>query len=222
MTLQEFIDDILDELRVAGVKGDWDRWDLLNWASSELNRLSGEFSNADCFMVHLNPAVSTVADTRNYDLPANFGTNFCDTGDGPCCVLDDGTGETRIDYVTPAQFYSQNLTGESSGTPVKYTIMGTPTGRKQIALSPPPDDEYEINGLYIPTDWDLKTMDDVPALPGNSHVLKYAVLKRVSKDRWETDYREALAKLYLDFARANRGRIVPNLGGSRNSYMGTK
>lgn len=225
MNLNEFIDDILDELRIAGVKGEWDRWDFLNWASSELNRLSGEFGNADCFMVHLNPAVSTVAGTRNYDLSENFGTNFVpssgDQGEGHCCMLDDGTNEKQLTYIAPAQFYSQNLTGETSGTPAKYTIIGSPNGRKQIALSPPPDGVYEINGLHVPTDWDLKTMDSIPALPGNSHLLKYAVLKRISKERWEQDYREALAKLYLEFAKSSKGRIAPYLGSARNSYMRT-
>lgn len=220
MTIQEFLDDIEDEMMVAGVKVIWDRFTLLAWASAELNRLSHEFS-ADCFHVHLDPAIATVSGTRYYDLPSNFGLNFVnaagDAGDKYCCLLDDGTTESLIDYASTVQFYSQNLRGETSGKPTKYTVITASNGRKQIALSPPPDGSYEIDGLYIPTDWDLDTMDSIPPLPANSPMLKYAVLRRVG-DKWETDYKKARADLAMEFARSRKAQFAPNLGGNTNSY----
>ena len=220
MTIQEFLDDIEDEMMVSGVKVTWDRFTLLAWASAELNKISHEFE-ADCFHVHLNPAISTVSGTRNYDLPANFGLNFAKSagegGDDYCCLLDDGTSESVLAYVPTVKFYSQNLRGESSGRPTKYTIVSTPTGEKQIALSPPPSTTYEIDGLYVPTDWDLDTMDSVPPLPANSAILKYAVLRRVG-DRWEGDYQMARANLAMEFAKSRKPRFMPNLGGNINDY----
>jgi hypothetical protein len=221
MTINEFIDDIIDECRTAGIKTDFDRFDLLNWASAELNKISGEY-DADCFYTYSEPIASLVVGTRNYDLPANFPMNFAkaagDQGDKFCCMYDDATSETPLDYMTNTRFYSMNLSGESNGTPSKYTIISSPNGRKQISLSPPPDAANELNGLYKPTDWDLKTMDDVPSLPANSHLLKYAVLRRINPERWNQDYAKERSTLLMELASSRKVTFVPNFSGHRHSY----
>lgn len=221
MKLNEWLDDIEDELKVAGVKVTWDRFDLLNMANSELNKLTQEI-DADCFHVHLNPAVSTVSGTRFYDLPENFGTNFVkgagDDGSKFCCLLDDGSSETLIDYVSTVQFYSLNLRGEGNGKPSRYTIVSTPAGGKQIALSPTPDASYEIDGLYKPTDWALDSLDTVPAIPGNSPILKYSVLRRISPERWNQDYAMARASLLMELAVSRKVRLAPVRGRGFDEY----
>lgn len=224
MNTQELLDDIEDELKDAGVKYKGDRWDLLNALSSELNKLSGEL-DADCFYVHLNPAVTTVAGTRYYDLPANFGTNFVnaggDSGDKWCCLYDDGTSETPISFYSNARFFSRSLRSESNGTPSAYTIVSSPNGVKQIALSPPPDTSGDtIDGLYKPTDWDLTTMDTLPPIPGNSQILKYAVLYRIApgNQKWATEYQNERNKLLMEIAKTRKTRFVPSHGQNRNSY----
>lgn len=221
MNTQEWLDDIEDELRIAGVKVTWDRFTLLQWASIELNRLSGAYES-DCFLVHLDPVVSTVSGTRFYDLPENFGLNFSrnagDYGDKYCCKIDDGSSELVIEYVAAAQFYSMNLRAENKGKPSKYTIISASNGRKQIGLSPIPDAAYEIDGLYKPTNWNLQTMDSLPPLPGNSAVLKYAVLHRMG-DKWDQDLAMEQARLMMEFSKSSSGRLTPNLGASVNNYQ---
>ena len=221
MKTREWLDDVEDELIIAGVKVKWEKYDLLNWASAELNRISGEF-DADCFNVHLDPIIDTVEGTRYYNLPANFGLNFSPyggpDGEGYCCMFNDGDNETQLEYVANAQFFTLNLAGESDGSPTKYTILSTPSGGKQIGLSPPPDDSYEIDGLYKPTDWDLTMMDSIPPLPGNSAILKYAVLRRMDRNKWNQDYVTAYASLAMQIANDKKGRFNPYLGPGRNDY----
>ena len=222
MTINEFLDDIIDECKTAGVKPTWDdRYDLLNWASAELNKISGEF-DADCFYIHADPIVTLVIGTRNYDLPSNFPMNFAkaggDQGDKFCCMYDDGTSEAPLEYMTNTRFYSMSLRSESNGTPSRYTILSNPNGRKQIALSPPPDAANTIDGLYKPTDWDLKTMEDVPTLPANSHFLKYAVLRRISPERWNQDYGKERNSLLMELASTRIVNFIPKFSGHRHSY----
>jgi hypothetical protein len=220
MNTQEWIDDIEDELRTAGIKVNWERWDLLNWASAELNKLSQEFT-ADCLMVYLDPIVVTASGTRQYDLPANFGTNFAeaagDQGEGFCCMLNDGSSDSRLEYVTATRLFSRDLTSSSSSRPGTYTIISSANGRKQIWLDPVPNAAYDIKGLYKPTDWDLKTMDDIPSLPANSPIIKYSVLRRLDPNRWNADYVLARNNLLMEFARGRIVKFMPNNGGYRNS-----
>lgn len=211
MNTNEFLDDIRDECEVANIQMLHDRFTVLGWASAELNRLSHEF-HSDCFLIHLDPIVNMVVGTRYYDLPRDFGSNFAPgAGDGDkfCCKLDDGTNESLIDYISPAQFYSKNLRAEANGKPTKYTIVSSVNGVRQVGLSPPPDDTYTLDGLYKPTNWKLETMDALPPIPGNSAILKYAVLRRISPERWNEDYILAKQNLALEFAQSKIVRMVP-------------
>ncbi len=222
MNTQELLDEIEDEARLADIEQSWDRWTLLDWMSAELNRLTGEL-DCDLFVVHLNPAIYTVADQRYYDLPDNFGFNFLygggDSGDKWCCTYDDGSNETPLDFMPAVRFFSKNLTGESSGTPAYYTIIGLPNGGRQIGLSPKPDTaSKEVNGLYKPTNWSLDEFAALPPLPGNCHILKYAVLMRLDATRWNEAYLQERNKLYAEIAKSRTPRFVPKLGRNLNDY----
>lgn len=193
---------------------------LLSWLSAELNELTGR-EEWDWAMRHLDPLVSTTTARRTYQLPENFPDNFVrhagDRGEKWCCKLDNGSNEVPLAYESPVQFYSTNLRAESNGTPSKYTVVSAATGGRQIVLSPPPDANgstgfYTIDGLYIPTDWGLHDEDDLPPMPGNSMVLKYAVLRRLDRQTYEPMYREALALLALRSARQRGAQFVPRYG----------
>lgn len=214
MNTKELIDDIVDELNIAQIKKTYDKYDLLAWMSAELNKLSAEMEH-DCFYINLSPIVTTVVDQRFYDLPDNFGLNFApaggEEGEGYCCSIDDGSSESAMTYMSATRFYSLNLAAESAAKPSFYTIVTKPNGFKQIGFSPLPEDEYDINGLYKPTNWDLKTMEDLPPIPHNCAVLKYAVLNRIDKKRWENDYSNARAICYMELARSRKVRLIPSL-----------
>jgi hypothetical protein len=213
MNTQELLDDIQDECTTAGVNVTWDKFTLLQWLSAELGTLSSECHDADFLFVHLDPIVTMVAGTRKYNLPSNFGVNFAPAagtnGEKFCATISDGTNSSTIDYISPAEFFSKNLEGESAGRPSKYTITSGPNGVRQISFSPPPDDDYTAGGLYLPTDWKLTTMDSLPPIPGNSAILKYSVLRRISPDRWNDDYSKAKVNLAMTIAKSKTTRIIP-------------
>jgi len=192
---------------------------LLDWMSNELNELSGRISNAAVFAVHLEPAIVCTSGTREYNLPKDFPLNFLrKSGDSFVCMIDDGTNEVNLEYVSPEEFYTMDLIAESNAKPTKYTIVTTQVGRRQLVLSPPPDDDYEIDGLYIP-DWDLADEDSLPPIPGNCMVLKYGVLRRLNRDMHETDYQRAVAELMLEMARMETSvKASPKLGIHTNDY----
>jgi hypothetical protein len=82
-------------------------------------------------------------------------------------------------------------------------------------VDPPPDDNsdsnYTIDGLYQKSDWKLDEMDALPPLPGNSAILRYAVLRRCDA-AFQARYDEALAILALRAAQHRPTRIVVNMG----------
>jgi hypothetical protein len=218
MTIQEMLDDIEDKCRIYGIKQTWDRFDLLAWASGELNRLSGRIDH-DVFYVNVDPIIYTVANNRTYDLPANFGVNFApnatDTGGGFCCLIDNGTSRSPLTFQSATIFFSQDLNSGNASIPSTYTIVTGPGGRKQIWLSPKPDDAYEVSGLYKPTDWALTTMNDDSPVPANAAVIEYAVLKSINPKIWTADYLDALNSFYMELARGRKAKFVPDLSGNR-------
>lgn len=221
MNVKEWIDEIEWEGAQMSLEVP-DRRVLLRWVSTELAVLSGKL-DSDIFTMHLDPAIITRTGTRYYDLPDNFGLNFCRNGDNWVCRLNNGSNELQLDYVSNTEFFNSDLEGESNGTPSKYTVLSKPNGRKQIALSPPPDSNsdshYTIDGLYIPTDWKLRDEDTVPPLPANSPILKYAVLRRLNRN-YDADYREALVDLKRHIAQNRNSGFGVDTGELGQGYYG--
>jgi hypothetical protein len=218
MTIQEMLDDIEDEIEAVGIKKTWDRFTLLNWASSELNKLSSEVDH-DVFYVNLDPIAYTMKDTRSYDLPDNFGINFAPNS-GPdggkfCCKISDGNTQAPLTFVSAARFFIKDFKSETASRPVEYTITTLPNGKKQIALFPKPDTAYEISGLYKPTSWELATMDSGSPVPANAAVLKYSVLRRVGPKLWTDDYMQARQAFLMELARGRVSKLVPDFSGNR-------
>jgi len=215
MQVKEILDDIEQAYSTNGQQPP-DRLTLLRWISSELSIITSKVP-ADCFYIYLNPIVSTVAGTKNYPLPNNFPMNFVKNagtvGDKYCCMLDDGTNESALEYKSPAQFYSQDLRAIQNSIPSSYTIMNLPSGRKELVLSPTPDDNYSVNGLYSPTDWSLTAENQIPSFPENNPVLLYGVLRRPLPKQYEALYRDSLKDLIYTIASSRGTRMVPKIKG---------
>ena len=204
---------------------------LLALMSEELRELTG-MEAWDWAMVHLDPVVQTVTGTHTYDLPDNFPENFVryggDSGESWVCKLDDASNESLLTYKPPTEFYSQNLRALSNGRPESYTIVTSAAGRRQIRLAPPPDangtSNYTIDGLYIPTDWTLDEESQIPPIPGNSAILKHAVLRRLDT-KFETSYQTSYSILMMRAAQQRRAQFTPmrnKYGSSWNSYAGAR
>lgn len=220
MRVDTLLDDIEQQLQHGGVRSPG-RFVLLDWMSNELADLVSK-APFDWSLQHLDPAVATIAGRKEYALPENFPENFVAAGglkgDQYVCKLDDGTNENPIDYVAPAQYFSENIRATSNGTPSKYTIMSAASGGKQILLYPPPDANgsvgyYTIDGLYQPTDWILSEREQIPPVPGNSRILEYAVLRRLIPEPYGAQYGEALNILMLRAAQQRRAQAMPVIHG---------
>jgi hypothetical protein len=206
--------DILDEIqltaRQAGIVLP-DREILRKHMNFDLRELTGK-EQWDWAMIHLDPVVSTLADVREYDLPLGFPENFCsgagESGGRYAVMISDGSSQVGLEYLSPVRFWSQNLVAESSSKPARYTIASVPGGRRQLVLSPPPDESYTIDGVYIPEDWRLTDDSDLPPVPGGSY-LKFSVLARFAPGIYEPMRKEAEMVILMRAARNRDSRLVP-------------
>lgn len=225
MKVKQLLDDIeqLTQLQ-ATRQTPVDRFLLLDWLSMELNELVGK-AEWDWAMQRVTPVIVTKTGVSSYILPEDFPENFVrfgrdqsgtDNGQGWACMLDDGSNETPLEYVSPASFFTQNLRAASNGRPTMYTILSNPRAEKELHLHQPPDsnssNHYQIDGLYIPTDWTLDEEYDLPPVPAHSQILKYAVLRRVNPERWGPLYGEAFRDLVMRAANQRRSQVVPVKG----------
>ena len=227
MNVSEMLDDIEQVIAADGYAAK-NRWLLLAWMSAELSELSGK-ADWDWNLAYLDPAVMTITGVSHYMLPANFGSNFSryasDDGGDYACKLDDNSSQGILKYESPKQFFSHDFTSVSNGRPSSYSVMSTDSGRKEIWIYPPPDANgsvgyYLISGLYPQTDWHLDEMGGLPAIPGNSAVLKYGVLRRLNRTIYGPLYEEALSRLLVSEAQNKRAQLVPasNQEGMRTHY----
>ena len=203
-----------------------DRWNLLSILSQEVRLLSGKYQ-WDWALSALRPIIKTSTGNRDYTLPENFGFNFArgveDTdGHQFTVTISDGNSETPLEYVDPGAFYGMNLTAESNATPTKYTLRNSTSGRRILALSPPPDSNsdshYTINGLYSPTDWVFENHDILMPIPGGTDLLEHRILAQVFESRDTDRYvihqnlaREAEGSLLLTQAKSKRPRLSPRM-----------
>ena len=233
MTVREYIEKIERSLRDPVTKElPLPPAELIDVLSDEVAVLSGEF-DWDWAGSPIRPAIRTKTGERTYSLPGNFGFNFARGGDTSgeifTVTLDNSTSETPLQYLSTARFYSKDLVGESNGTPTTYTITTDYTsGGKQMVLSPPPDANgdtgyYQVNGLYVPTDWKFEDSDYLLPVPANSNLLLHRVLAEVYRPRDDRLHRfhvaasnRALSKLILAQARGRSHRVAPKLS-RRNS-----
>ena len=189
-----------------------DRFILLDWLEQEINTLGG-MADFDFLAKPLGPLIVTQTGKRGYMLPDDFPENFLRGADSEeeryVCKLNDGTTEFLLSYLTIAQFYSRQFEDEAVNKPSVYTILTTEGGTRELQLAPPPDSNsdsnYTINGIYIPSHWHLQEEDQVPPIPGNAAVLRYALLRRVNPGNavWQQEYERQ--RNYLLF-RASVGR----------------
>ena len=195
-----------------------DRLRLLDYVEQELNSIAG-LEQWDFLQRYINPIALTQPGVRNYPLPVDFPENFVQTVDTDrkafFCKLDDGSRETFLEYVVPGAFFGRDLRQESNGPPDTFTITTLPNGQREIWMAPPPDGNSDTNytliGLYIPTLWEINEQDDLPPLPANASVLRFAVLRRVAPQRqdWNQEYLRYLSNLYLRAARMREAGMFP-------------
>ena len=213
-----------------------DKPQLAELLFEELEILSGEFQ-WDWAATTIRPAIRTRTGKREYVLPRDFGLNFArgaDRSGSPFTVtLSDISSEAPINYESPARFYSRNLVGESNSRPSVYTIItDSMSGQRKMVLSSAPDSNgdtghYEINGLYVPVEYQFSDDSQILPVPGNSSLLKHRVLARAYErlDRGLMEFhlgqaQRALSNLLMAQARSRRTRIMPKLNrtNSGNSY----
>lgn len=217
MKASAILDQVELELRQKGIRYD-DRALMLKHMSFDLATLCG-MEDWDWAMIAVDPVIKTITGKRDYDLPANFPDNFVrwgtPTGQKWLCNLDDGVNDNPLDYVSPAQFYSMNLSGQTNSRPSKYTVLSNPAGGRRLYLSPPPDANgsttyYTIHGLYVPTDWALHDESNLPPIPGNCMILKGMLMRRYDQNA-EAIYGEGLVSLYRSGAKNRQAGISPRM-----------
>lgn len=102
---------------------------------------------------HLDPLVRLESGIYQYDLPADFGSNFFRSAEfGHHLVkVGDSTSESWLHYKTPAELMSGDHDSTATGRPTDYSII-TSKGRKQLLVWPKPDSgsTYTVRGLYRP------------------------------------------------------------------------
>ena len=209
MKARELITEIQQVCERRGIQCP-DARTLLTEMSSELRSIAGK-ADWEWAAYSVDPAIITVDGQDTYYLPANFPDNFSrwsgGGGDQYACALDDGSAKRHLEYMAAVAFFSVKMNEVSEGVPSAYTVVTAPDGRKQIRLFPTPDDDYEVSGVYQPTDIALEEMSDLPPM-AHTQVLKYGVLRRLDPS-FETDYREALADLLYRAAINRTAQMVP-------------
>jgi len=212
MKTSAILNDVETTLKQQGVKSQ-DRFINRMWLNAELSELVGR-EPFEWACVHLDPIILCVDGQRAYDLPKNFPDNFIAYGIGHeakrVVTIDDSTNKVNLNYVSPMEFYLKDLTAEQDGKPSDYTIVSKPDGRRQLILSPPPDDDYTIDGLYIPTDWQLDEESDLPPIPGNSLILKWGILRRYNAN-YQVFYQQSYSDLLVQSARNRKTQMKPSL-----------
>ena len=218
--VSEFLDDIEQTLQQRGIRSPG-RFVLLDHAKNELQELQAK-APWDWGLTHLDPAIATQTGLQSYALPENFAENFerygGEKGDDYCCKLDDGSNENVLPYVSPVAFFSQNIRAASNGRPTKYTVMTSGNGGRELLLYPKPDANgstgyYTVDGLYRPV-WNLAEQAQMQVVPGNSPIIKYAVLRRIDPKNYQSQYVEALSYLMFNAAQQRQGQLVPAIGKS--------
>lgn len=205
---------------------------LLDWLAQEINTLSG-MAEFDFLMQRLDPLLLTEVGKRNYLLPEDFPENFVhggdDQGEEYMCKINNGTSEAFLTYQEPAQYFSRTLEDEASAKPSDYTIMTGRDGERELWLGPPPDSNsdanYNVSGLYIPTDWNLTDETQVPPIPANAGILRYALLRRIEPQNqvWFQEYERHRSQLLLRAARSKPQLCSPSLGNTVDRYaLGVK
>lgn len=217
MKVSTILDQVELELVLIGKPKVADRGLLLKHLRYDLDTLMA-MEEWDWAAKYLDPVITTSEGVRDYELPGDFGDNFMrgadTTGDKYVCKIDDTDSEQLIEYESPAQFYSRDLTIEENGKPIRYTVTNQSDGTRKLSLSPPPDDNsddnYTVLGLYIPTSHDVHFESDLPPIPRNGDVLKWMLLKRFDA-KYENQYAASLVKLYGNMAQQRKARLVPYL-----------
>ena len=204
-----------------------DHFVLLDWLGHEINAISG-MGEFDFLLRRLDPMILTSLGRREYTLPEDFPENFARGGDDLdsdfMCKLNTGSAESFLTYKEPAQFFSRTIEDEAVGKPADYTILTRDDGARILYLGPPPDSNsdanYTINGLYQPTSWTLNDEDQVPPIPGNAAILRYALLRRIQPENgmWAQEYERQRGALLLRAARSRISQMVPHLGRARDDH----
>lgn len=204
-----------------------DRMILLAWLEQELNTLAGMYE-FDFLVKRVDPLILTTTGKRNYPLPEDFPENFIQGGDDGhrLCKINDGSREAFLDYKPPAEYFSRTIEDEPNAKPKDYTIMTQAGGAKEIFLGPPPDSNSDLNytiiGLYRPTHWTLDKQDEIPPIPANAAVLRFALLRRIQPENplWHQEYERHLRHLVFRASASKKHLMQPMMGSDNawNSY----
>ena len=215
MTIELLLDQIERAFMLElGRSAPVDRMVMQDLVEQSLARLAAQ-DEFDFLKTSLEPLIQTEPGVREYSLPSNFPQNFLrfshpDTGEQSyACKIDDGSAANVMIYEAPETFYRRDLSAESNAQPFAYTIIGMPSGGKQIVLAPPPNTiSYTIAGVYMPSEFDLNR-DSLPAAP--AELLRLDVLRQLApgNQNFLAGWREALSDLYVSQARVSEASFSP-------------
>ena len=215
MTIELLIDQIdRAHMLETGRKLPVDRMVIQDLVEQSLSSLASQ-DEFDFLKQALEPLIQTKPSLREYPLPENFPQNFLrfsnpDTGEQSwSCKIDDGSSAQTMRYESPEAFYRRDLSAEPTGQPFAYTIIGMPSGGKQLVVAPPPNTtSYTISGVFMPSEFNLNR-DSLPAAP--AELLRLDVLRQLApgNQNFLTGWRSALSDLYMSQARVSDASFTP-------------
>lgn len=226
MQVKEVLNDVEQQLEHLGVPSP-DRLVLTQWLQQEVRTLVSK-EDWDWAVVMLNPVIQVRSEVRTYPLPADFGTNFIRyterDGSRYGCKLISNSNETFLDFESPAQFFTRNLSSTNTAVPAAYTITTLPNGRRQLHIDPLPDATYSVTGLYRATGLKLEGEDDTLPYPGDSPIGTSLLMKRIFKGKpleetYSREVMDAMSDMRMELALARQARVIPVQGTSTtNTY----
>lgn len=216
MLVREVLNDVEQRLDQLGVPVP-NRLLLQQWLQHEVRALMS-LEDWDWAYAMLSPVIQLLASTRAYKLPSNFGTNFVRYADlngaRYGCKLISDTSEQFIEYLSPVQFHTLNLSATNTGKPSHYTITTLPDGRRQLHVDSLPDASYSVTGLYKATGWTLDDEDNLLPYPADSPIGSCMLLRRIFEgkplqDTYTRAEREALSTIRMEHAQSRAARVTP-------------
>lgn len=184
-----------------------DRTKLLQLLQLALGSLNDQFNT---FIRKLDPIVLTQDEVREYSLPEDFGENFVRRGNRYLCKCKDTYSEWDLKFEPVEDFYDRDFVSETSSRPHSYTILTGFDGRRKLVISPKPDGEYTVYGLYRPRWTEVTEESEIPLAQPGFLVFYLASLIDQGNPRWLLEAQGEKRWLYVNAAREKDLHAAPD------------